>query len=325
VRGYLSEGRRWLRQALAAGRSSGSFAPTASVPERVSVVVTPVQQVRALIAAGRLAHWQADLDSARGLFEKAAALARDRGEPQLVAEALTWLGSTRRRQGAFEEARQLLLESLPMHEVHGDRHGAAWALCNIGAVEGNLFELRESGSAQHEEPLWQVPLEESLERFRAVGDPRFIAITGTLLGANIRSPNDRDRQASLLNEALAGFQAVGDRSGLLGCLLSLAEQAARFGPPASAARLLGAAEALRDALGATLAHVNRVSYEAALRGIVARLSEDELAAAMAEGHSMGLDEVLAEVRQSLPASTGATSQAGRPSPSGSGGTLGLTG
>jgi hypothetical protein len=300
VRGYLSEGRRWLDQALAAPASARPRVSRVLASEEHSGSLPLDLRTRALIGAARLAQWQADLDSADALLEESLVLAHELDDQRLIAEAMTWLGTVRRRRGAYVEAERLLTTSLTMHEAHGDASGAAWALCNLGAVAGNLAEQNHDDAAiGGEEPPWVPLLEESLARFRALGDVRFVAIASTLLGANFRSVKDRDRQVRLVEEGLTGFQAVGDRASLLGSLLSLAEQAARSGPPVCAARLLGAAEALRDTLGASLAHVNRVSHEAALRGIEARLAEDEIQAALAEGRTMRLDEVLAEARRGM--------------------------
>ena len=140
VRGYLSEGRRWLDLALGRRRSPDASADgEVAFPDRADYL-SPSQRARALIGAARLAQWQADLDRADALLEEGVVLTRDFNDQRLTAEALTWLGTVRRRRGEYDEAERLLRESVSMHEAHGDAGGAAWALCNLGSVIRNLAE-----------------------------------------------------------------------------------------------------------------------------------------------------------------------------------------
>src|SRR5439155_15684143 len=98
-------------------------------------------------------------------------------------------------------------------------------------------------------------LEESLTLYRRLGDVRYVAITLTMLGGVVRHLGDTARAAALLREGLDGHWQVGDRSFLMQSLGQLAGLMA--GPqPALAARLLGAAEALRHTLGMSLAPVD---------------------------------------------------------------------
>ncbi len=80
---------------------------------------------------------------------------------------------------------------------------------------------------------------------------------------------------------------------LLG-LFTLALLAAQVGQPLRAARLLGAAGALHEALGATLAPIDRRTHDQALDMIRAHLGEAEIAAALAAGRALTLDEAIAE-------------------------------
>src|SRR5262249_20140314 len=78
VSGSMGEGRRWLDAILAA-------AVTASLPATL--------RLQALLAAGRLAHWQADLPAAEARFAAALAAAHLLDDQEAIAESLTWLGA----------------------------------------------------------------------------------------------------------------------------------------------------------------------------------------------------------------------------------------
>jgi predicted ATPase/DNA-binding CsgD family transcriptional regulator/transcriptional regulator with XRE-family HTH domain len=267
VHGSLSEGRRWLDAVLAApGPLPGAL------------------RAKALLGTGRLAQWQADLDGAAARFEESRALACELGERLTVAESLTWLGTVRRRQRADADAVRLLQDGLAQHRALGDEWGAALALHNLGMVAAN-----EGAFAQ------AVPfLEESLRHYRALGDVRSIAIAGLVLGTCLTVAGNLERAVGLLREGLAGLRAVADQAYLLSGLLTLAWLAAWMGQPIRAARLLGAAEALREALDATLAPVNRNSQDQALDWIRPRLGAAELAAAVAAGRALAPDEAIEE-------------------------------
>ncbi|MGE0540842.1 MAG: LuxR C-terminal-related transcriptional regulator [Dehalococcoidia bacterium] len=267
VSGGMSEGRRWLD----------------AVPDAASPLPAALQ-LQALLAAGRLAFWQADLIAATARLDAACALARQLDDRQAIAEALTWLGTVRRRQGAVADAARLLDQSLPLHEGVGDQPGAAWAVFMQGML----------ASDDRDFPRAIRLIEESLGQYRTLGDVRFIGIVGTMLGSILVMSGEVERVAGLLRESLAGFRAVGDRAFMLSGLLTLAWVEAKLGRPVRAARLLGAAETLRNTLGARLPPVNQDTLNATLAIIRPQLGEGERAAAEADGRSMTLDQAIAE-------------------------------
>ena len=65
------------------------------------------------------------------------------------------------------------------------------------------------------------------------------------------------------------------------------------GQPARAARLGGAAEALREALGAALHPVLHPGHDQAVQAMRAALGEEAFAAAWAEGQALPLEEAVA--------------------------------
>jgi len=285
VSGGMSEGRRWLE----------------TVPATTLAPPLPAAlRLRALLAVGRLAFWQADLTAATARFEESLTRAHRLDDRQAVAESLTWLGMVRRRQGAVADAARLLDQSLPLHEAVGDRPGAAWAVF----IQGML------ASDDRDFPRAIRLIEESLGRYRMLGDLRFSGIVGTMLGSILIMSGQVERVAGLLQESLTGLRAVGDRAFMLSGLLTLAWVEAKLGRPLRAARLIGAAETLRDTLGATLPPVNQGTLDATLAIIGPQLGEAERAAAEADGRRMTLEEAIAEAMnlggpQQQPAATAA--------------------
>jgi non-specific serine/threonine protein kinase len=272
VRGPFGEGRRWLEEALHGGGAN------------------PELRLRVLLGAGRLALWQADLDTALDLFERAAALARQLDHRPLLAEALSWVGTTYRRQGALERAGEMLRHSFAQYEALDDQSGAAWALFNLAHVAMHRSDWPQA------RPLCEA----TLARYRAQGDVRQVGAAALALGFVLVRLGENERGVDLLGEGLAGLRKVGDRSYLLPNLLTVAAVAARLGQPRRAARLLGAAEALADLLGAAgVAPVNRADEAQALEAMRGRLSAAQLDVARIEGRALAPDAAQLEAEATV--------------------------
>jgi non-specific serine/threonine protein kinase len=272
VRGPFGEGRRWLEEALHRRAEN------------------PELRLRVLLGAGRLALWQADLETALDLFEHGAALARELDHRPLLAEALSWVGTTYRRQGAFERADEMLRRGFDLYEALEDQPGAAWALFNLAHVAMHRSDWQQA------RPLCEA----TLSRYRAEGDVRQVGAAALALGFVLVRLGENERGVELLGEGLAGLRAVGDRSYLLPNLLTVAAVAASLGQPRRAARLLGAAEALAELLGAPgVAPVNRADEAQALEAMRGRLSAAHLDVARTEGRALAPDAAQLEAEAAV--------------------------
>jgi non-specific serine/threonine protein kinase len=248
-----------------------------------------------LLGAGRLALWQADLDTALGCFEQGHALARQLDHRPGLAEALTWAGTTYRRQGAFAQAEEVLRHSLALHEALDDQPGAAWALFNLALITVNLCDIKRC-----DWPRARPLCEAALARYRALGDVREGGVAALMLGSVVARLGEDERSVGLLGEGLAALRAVGDRSLLLSNLLTVASVVAELGQPRRAARLLGAAEALGELLGATgVAPILRAEEALALDAMRGRLSAAQLGAARTEGRALTPDAALLEAEATV--------------------------
>jgi hypothetical protein len=106
-------------------------------------------------------------------------------------------------------------------------------------------------------------LEESLRMFRELGDQFGIALLLTDMGGVALARDDAGHAERLYAEALALSWKIGDKRRAAFCLEGLATAA---GPRQAgrAARLFGAAAALRDAIGSPLPPSERADYERGL-------------------------------------------------------------
>ena len=102
-----------------------------------------------------------------------------------------------------------------------------------------------------------------------------------------------DEAGRHLAQGLALSQTLGDQASISWCLAGLGSVAALDETPARAARLWGAGERLRQALGCRSAPAARAIYERALAAARAQLGEEAFAAAWAVGQALTLEQAIA--------------------------------
>jgi non-specific serine/threonine protein kinase len=267
MRGALAEGRRWLAALLGRG---------AAAPADV--------QSTALYAAGVLALDQGDYAVAVHLHEQSLALAREFGDEAAIARSLNSLAVTTGTRGDHTYARALLEENLAVQRTLGDRWMIAGTLANLGNVV----------SAQGEPERAVALYEESLALSRELGDRRLVAILLQNLGNRYREMRAWDRAAARYHEGLAVFREVQDQLGIVRCLRVIAGLSIDRGDPVRAARLGGAAAAMREALGVAFSARGDAAFERSRAAACAALGEADFAAAWAAGQALSQEHAIAE-------------------------------
>jgi DNA-binding CsgD family transcriptional regulator len=110
-----------------------------------------------------------------------------------------------------------------------------------------------------------------------------------------RSLGDHDRAESLHHQALGLFQEARNKLDAVDALESLAGLAALAESCREAARLFGAAEALRQSIGYVRFLVEREGYEDDVALVREGLAKEEFASVWEEGRAMSLDAAVAYV------------------------------
>jgi DNA-binding CsgD family transcriptional regulator len=270
IRSYLSEGRRWLETALA-----GSSTSPASV------------RAKALSRAGSMALWQNDLEPAVVLLEESLTLFEELGDEPGVAGSLTDLGHAVLHQHDRGRLKALCTEAEALRRKSADRWAIAELLFFLGMVA--LYE----GDAERSTAV----LEEGLASFRELGDTGGVYACRTYLWMAALERGDRERAAALLEEDLRVLRSrLGTEPQLqvFDDLLGSAVVAALRGEAARAARLWGAAEALREIIGVPLPLWEHVptDHERHLAVVRSQLEETAWEAAWSEGRTMTLEEAI---------------------------------
>ena len=137
--------------------------------------------------------------------------------------------------------------------------------------------------------------QESLVYFQAFGDQHYgLPWAYHSLGETALGQGRVDEAGRHLAQGLALSQTLGDQASLSWCLAGLGSAAALDEEPERAARLWGAAERLRQAIGCRSAPAARATYERALAVIRAQFDESTFAAAWAAGQALTLEQAIAE-------------------------------
>jgi DNA-binding CsgD family transcriptional regulator len=131
-------------------------------------------------------------------------------------------------------------------------------------------------------------LEESMASFRELGDTQRVTLCVTHLWMAELEAGNRERAATLVGENLRLLQRLGIKPRIYNDLLGSALLAALGDQPARAARLWGAAEALRETIGLAIVLWDHVptDYEGHLAATRSLLGEEAFAAAWEEGQAM---------------------------------------
>jgi non-specific serine/threonine protein kinase len=236
VRGYLGEGRRRYEAAL--NHAGGQEATQA--------------RADACNGAAGLALDQGDTDTARKLFEEGMAVGRAVGDRKTVANALTGLGNIAEDMKDDERKRILYAEALAMYRELGNRPGQAAILANLGnaAEQQGDFE----GARLH--------YQEAFGLNEAIGNQHGMLYGFITLGGVALRQNDLTSAQSFFAQSIVLCRTLGDHFNTTYALENLAHVALQQRNPLRATRCYGAAQTLREQMGAprTLGNQKRCDH-----------------------------------------------------------------
>jgi predicted ATPase/class 3 adenylate cyclase len=237
----------------------------------------------ALYDLSYLAFSQGDYDKAYALKEESLALFRELGDTWSIAYLLLQVVSVASYQGNYDKACPAAEEGLALFRELGDKEGIADALHSLGGVILNQGDYARA----------RIILEEGLALYRDLGLKRGIARVLFSLGRVAFSQCDYAKAEALHQEDLHLFKELDDKWLIALSLEELGAVVAMQGKPRWAARLVGAAASLREAIGSIPLPAERTNYERGIAFARTQLGEEVFAAALAEGRTMTPEQVLA--------------------------------
>jgi predicted ATPase/DNA-binding XRE family transcriptional regulator len=264
IRGHLAEGTRWMERTLAH-----------------EAALTPIGRAKALIVVAALANPQGDLERHDAFAEEGGRLAREAGDREVLARATFLEGHAALVRGEHDRAAALAGESVSLYRALDDQPGAGLALTVLAEVA-----FAEGNPARAEQLF-----DESEKLLRAAGSRWNLAANLSIRAVTTAMRGDHAQSIALLQESLALALHLRDTQIAAYSLEGLAGASAMLGEGQRAARLFGAAEALRERTGsviglATLREL-RERHMAALREW---FDPDELEAEWSEGRAMTFEQ-----------------------------------
>jgi predicted ATPase/DNA-binding SARP family transcriptional activator len=265
ARGYLREGREVLERAVLQTNGADTSV-RAKALEGLCVILRK----------------QGRFEDATAVGKESAALWRESGDGVRLARSLNDLGLAEMASGHYDEACSALEESAALARRLGDEASLADALQRLGNLR------QHEGDYNAARPLH----DESLELHRRVGDAHGEARSVFGLALTALKQGEAGIACSLFSQTLVLGNAIRDVYIVMWSLEGLAAVAAQEGDSVRAARLLGAAAAMRESADAVLAvHIRRELHEPTATSIRHALGAraDEF---HAEGHAMTLHDAV---------------------------------
>jgi DNA-binding CsgD family transcriptional regulator len=234
-------------------------------------------------AAGWLAVDGGDLTHADACLTEALALARDMADAKLLAACLLITGHIALIANDLALARQQF-EEVRTYAVTGEPLLLALATANLGQVTMAMGDLAAA----------QELFEQALAAHESGSGPIGIAFGHLYLGQVTLARGDHARSARSFREAIIRFATAWGAGSAARAVEGLAGVVATHQPD-RAARLLGAAVAMRDRDDWLRDQVEAPAYERAVATIRTALGEPAFEAAWNAGKRMSEEDVLAEV------------------------------
>jgi predicted ATPase/DNA-binding CsgD family transcriptional regulator len=263
-RGDPGEGERWLESALRRGG-------------------TGTARADALFHAATHASLR-DSAKAVALANESLAIARALGYTFGSARALLALGIAAEWDGDFDRAVAIEEESLVLMRTLDQPYWTGLVLTNL--ADANLW--RGAHAQAH------AYAEEGLSLARSTGNAFGIALALGPVAVLASMRSDHALAARLYEERLSHWMTLGDRPGIGGTLAGMAGVSLATRQPERAARLLGTAHALREALGIARLH-HHVHGERVMADAWTCLGAEAFTKAWEVGREMPLDAAIASV------------------------------
>jgi predicted ATPase/DNA-binding CsgD family transcriptional regulator len=264
--GYAAEGRRWSELILE---------KRPEVPSNLPAGV--------LCTAGILAYTMSDVQRGEELLRRSVELYQQSDDERGTAWALTFLAITGVGSlGEIDRYIEMAQQSLKMFRKLENQPGMAQAYNILGEL-ARWTEDYEAAQHYYEECLRIVQL---------IGERMREAMQYVNLGVLAHYQDQYQLAAEQMRRGLVIFRELGTGYGLAMALAALAGPIAKLGDYEKAARLLGAADAEMESLGANQQPVDQIEIERFLIYVRQALGEEAFQEAWQAGHELSIDEAL---------------------------------
>lgn len=229
---------------------------------------------------GTIAAQRGNYAEARAQYERSLEIRVRVGDRRAEASLLSNLAIVAEYEEDYDRAVELNEQALNLRTTLDDRWGMGVSLNNLGVV----------ALLQHDYSASRAYLEQSLQLELEVGDLWMVAMARHNLGNATRELGDVHATCRNYSEALSTFGLIGDKWAQ--CMVF--EDLAMLGTghdPKAALRLIGAADAMREAIGSPRVAAVQAELDERLQSVRESLG-DEAAAEHLAGKELGPDGAL---------------------------------
>jgi tetratricopeptide (TPR) repeat protein len=223
-----------------------------------------------------------DYEAARNRFESILVTAREHADQESLSETLDDLGDLYRLLGDYERAHELMIEAVELSRAASNRRRLARSLTNLGRIE------REEGHNARANVL----VEEAIEISRSLGARHALAMALGQRALTAFAEGEGNQSRLDTQEALRICQDVGDRQGIAATIEHLASIAVADHEPQTAAQLVGAATAIREAIDFPRDERRKAKIADIRIEAVAELGADAVRDLEAEGAKMPIEQAI---------------------------------
>jgi predicted ATPase/class 3 adenylate cyclase len=278
---------RVLAAAAIAESMYGSSARAPAYAERAVALARQTDDLEAnadaLSAEAMAAVFSGHLERAIELSDTVVDLAQRRGDGWTAAMVEAGAALTELGRGDLVAAERRQLRAKEAAERSGNPFAIAFATLNHGRIAGWAGHLEEARRS----------FDQAEAKYHEINDRRFELVARSDRGHAMRRGGALDEAEAVYGETIRAWQRVGSRGAIANQLESFGFLAMARGDVPRAARLLGAAEALRELVGSSMLYIERVEYDRHLGQLRESLDPATLESEWAAGRSMSMDEAIA--------------------------------
>ncbi|HEX5032008.1 MAG TPA: protein kinase [Candidatus Eisenbacteria bacterium] len=249
------------------------------------------ERAQALLGAGALAFHQNAFEAGDAAYAEALAIYRALGDETGIALSMGGVGNLRMSQGRLEEAREAYEDALGRFRRAGHRRGEGLMLSNLGRLA--LFEKDQERGRELSR--------QGIDIFREVGDLGSLALRLSSLAELSIALGLREEARALLMEGIEVVRELGEPHPAAYALERSALLLAALGDPVRAARLCGAADALRTQIASPRSPKEKEDLDQFLVGVQRAAGGKAFGEAWSAGLLVPYEQALDEALQALAA------------------------
>jgi len=306
IRGYPSEGKRWIEQAISIGAKESAAYLAAGltwlallsrdlgdITQAESYQQTALDLYRELgdkvgiarsyTMLGISARKRADPQRALLLLEQSLPLLIELDDKEGMASTLNTIGTVSLDLGEYQAAERFMEQALSLYEELDNKMGRARALTNLGEAARCLGDATQANAFYIQ----------SLEQYQSIGNRGGIAMDKLNLGYLAAARGELSTARELFADSLRLSEELSDKMGVVLCVAGLAIVASSAGEGAHAARLFGAVEAVNETFEVPIEPSDRLEIDRAITQTRICLGEAAWKQTWTEGRTLSLSQAVA--------------------------------